>query len=172
MYLEAQSDQLVHSIQATLSLVRMTPTPPSLDEHLAQIVTIVASIVAVFKDSIPPNASSATAKTVAPLITELSEQVDRLSELQGMEENQGDKEPNGKEQLPDCKRTETVAEDLGWLAPHGGGSLWLTSDSGHTSQRLVHSSRTHTGRVDLFVRLLFVFYYSINCVLSKVLLSL
>jgi protein SPA2 len=85
MYLEAQSDQLVHSIQATLSLVRMTPTPPALDEHLAQIVTIVASIVAVFKDSIPPNASSPTAKTVGPLITELSEQVDRLSELQGME---------------------------------------------------------------------------------------
>jgi hypothetical protein len=65
-----------------LSAVRAPVPPVSLNEHLTQVITIVASIVAVCKDSLPPSTSG---QTVNQLLRDLSENCDKLSELQAQE---------------------------------------------------------------------------------------
>ena len=65
--------------------IAATPQPlPALDEHLAQIVFAVSSIVAMFEVSIPANSSSRTTASAAPLIRDLSQQMGLLCESQGM----------------------------------------------------------------------------------------
>ncbi|KAH8115471.1 hypothetical protein DFH11DRAFT_1688560 [Phellopilus nigrolimitatus] len=81
-YLEAQSESIVYAIQSVLSAVR-NPTPlPSLNENLTQIITIVSSIVAVCKDSLPP----AAAASGGEILRELSEHANKLSEVQSLRE--------------------------------------------------------------------------------------
>ncbi|KAL5504573.1 SPA2 [Sanghuangporus vaninii] len=81
-YLEAQSESIVYAIQSVLSGVR-SPTPtPALNENLTQIITIVSSIVAVCKDSLPPSSGQAGGE----ILRELSEHANRLSEVQSMSE--------------------------------------------------------------------------------------
>ncbi|EJD07954.1 uncharacterized protein FOMMEDRAFT_138038 [Fomitiporia mediterranea MF3/22] len=81
-YLEAQSESIVYAIQNVLSGVR-SPTPsPLLSENLTQIITIVSSIVAVCKDSLP----SSSAQAGGEILRELGEHANRLSEVQSLQE--------------------------------------------------------------------------------------
>ena len=81
-YLEAQTESIVYAIQSVLSAVR-SPTPsPSLNENLTQIITIVSSIVAVCKDSVPAGSAAAGEE----VLRELSEHANRLSEVQAQAE--------------------------------------------------------------------------------------
>lgn len=81
-YLEAQSESIAFSIQALLSAIRTGAQGPEINEHLSQIITIVSSIVAVSKESLP----RAQAKQGMEIIAQLTEQCGRLSELQGKPE--------------------------------------------------------------------------------------
>ncbi|KAG8687480.1 component of the polarisome [Ceratobasidium sp. 394] len=81
-YLEAQSESIAFSIQALLSAIRTGAQGPEINENLTQIITIVSSIVAVSKDSLPRGG----VKQGLEIIGQLSEQCDRLSELQGRAE--------------------------------------------------------------------------------------
>ncbi|KAG9088464.1 component of the polarisome [Ceratobasidium sp. 370] len=81
-YLEAQSESIAFSIQALLSAIRTGAQGPEINENLTQIITIVSSIVAVSKDSLPRGG----VKQGLDIIGQLSEQCDRLSELQGRAE--------------------------------------------------------------------------------------
>ncbi|OSX61913.1 hypothetical protein POSPLADRAFT_1181965 [Postia placenta MAD-698-R-SB12] len=81
-YLEAQTDAIVYAIQSVLSGVRSPTPPPSLNENLTQIITIVSSIVAVCKDNIPPK----HAQQGGELLRELDEHANRLSETQALPE--------------------------------------------------------------------------------------
>jgi protein SPA2 len=51
-----------------------------LKEHLTQIVTIVSSIVAISKDNLP----SATKKEGEAILADLTENCDKLGEMQGL----------------------------------------------------------------------------------------
>lgn len=79
-YLEAQSESIVYAIQSVLSGVRSPMPSPTLNENLAQIITIVSSIVAVCKDCLP---STAEAKGM-DILQELSDHANKLSEVQNM----------------------------------------------------------------------------------------
>ncbi|KZT51608.1 hypothetical protein CALCODRAFT_487776 [Calocera cornea HHB12733] len=79
-YLEAQSESIVHHIQTVLSGIRSGAKATDLNESLTQIITIVSSIVAVCKDSLP----TASAKQGQELLRELSEHCNTLSEAQVM----------------------------------------------------------------------------------------
>ncbi|KAG2739467.1 hypothetical protein P692DRAFT_20916055 [Suillus brevipes Sb2] len=57
-YLEAQTESIVYAIQSVLSGVRSPVPPPTLNENLTQIITIVSSIVAVCSDNLPPASAS------------------------------------------------------------------------------------------------------------------
>ena len=74
-YLEAQTESVVFAIQAVLSGVRSATPPPTLGENVTQIITIVASIVAVCKDNLPGGAASGR-----EILRELSGHADKLSE--------------------------------------------------------------------------------------------
>ncbi|KAG8829878.1 component of the polarisome [Serendipita sp. 399] len=77
-YLEGQSEQLVQAIQGVLTAVR-NPTPsPELNENVTQIITIVSSIVAISRDSLPQ--SSYDRGLV--VLNNLSEHCNKLSEVQ------------------------------------------------------------------------------------------
>lgn len=81
-YLDAQSDSIVVAIQSVLSGVR-SPTPPvTLNENITQIITIVASIVAVCKDNLPPGSGTQGRE----LLRQLSEHANKLSEVQTLPE--------------------------------------------------------------------------------------
>ncbi|THH02281.1 hypothetical protein EW026_g544 [Hermanssonia centrifuga] len=81
-YLEAQTESIVFAIQTVLGAVR-SPTPsPALNENLTQIITIVSSIVAVSKDSLPPD----SAEQGVDILQELSEHANKLSEVQALPE--------------------------------------------------------------------------------------
>jgi len=80
-YLEAQTESIVYAIQAVLSGVRSPVPPPSLNENLTQIITIVSSIVAVCKDNIPPSSAEAG----DAILRELGDHANRLSEVQSAE---------------------------------------------------------------------------------------
>jgi len=56
--------------------------PPTLNENLTQIITIVSSIVAVCSDNLPP----ASAQQGAELLRELGEHARKLSEVQTLPE--------------------------------------------------------------------------------------
>lgn len=76
-YLDAQSDAIVVAIQNVVNGIR-SPTPPStLGEHITQIITIVASIVAVCKDNLP----SKSVQQGKEYLKQLSENANKLSEL-------------------------------------------------------------------------------------------
>ncbi|EIN06462.1 hypothetical protein PUNSTDRAFT_105483 [Punctularia strigosozonata HHB-11173 SS5] len=81
-YLEAQTESIVYAIQSVLSGVRSPTPPPTLNENLTQIITIVASIVAVCKDNLPP----ASAATGNDILRELSDHANKLSEVQSLPE--------------------------------------------------------------------------------------
>ncbi|KAG8752017.1 component of the polarisome, partial [Ceratobasidium sp. 423] len=81
-YLEAQSESIAFSIQALLSAIRNGAQGPEINENLAQIISIVSSIIAVSKESLP----RASARQGTDIVSQLSEQCDRLSELQGRAE--------------------------------------------------------------------------------------
>lgn len=81
-YLEAQTESIVYAIQSVLSGVR-SPTPsPTLNENLAQIITIVSSIVAVCHDNLPPQAT----QQGNDILKELSDHANKLSEVQALPE--------------------------------------------------------------------------------------
>ncbi|KAH8087889.1 hypothetical protein BXZ70DRAFT_540058 [Cristinia sonorae] len=81
-YLEAQTESIVYAIQSVLSGVR-GPTPsPTLNENITQIITIVSSIVAVCKDSLPP----VSAAQGEDILRVLSEHANKLSEVQSLPE--------------------------------------------------------------------------------------
>jgi hypothetical protein len=75
-YLDAQTESVVFSIQAVLSGVRSAVPSPTLAENVTQIITTVASIVAVCKDSLPASAGTRGRE----LLRELSAHADSLSE--------------------------------------------------------------------------------------------
>ncbi|KAG1742453.1 hypothetical protein EDB19DRAFT_1701134 [Suillus lakei] len=81
-YLEAQTESIVYAIQSVLSGVRSPVPPPTLNENLTQIITIVSSIVAVCSDNLPP----ASAQQGAELLRELGEHARKLSEVQTLPE--------------------------------------------------------------------------------------
>ncbi|KAG9220958.1 hypothetical protein CCMSSC00406_0002442 [Pleurotus cornucopiae] len=81
-YLEAQTESIVYAIQSVLSGVRSPTPPPTLNENLTQIITIVSSIVAVCNDNLPP----ANAQQGNDILRELSEHANKLSEVQSMPE--------------------------------------------------------------------------------------
>lgn len=72
----------MYAIQSVLSGVRSPTPPPTLNENLTQIITIVSSIVAVCKDSLPP----ASAQQGVDILRELGEHANRLSETQALPE--------------------------------------------------------------------------------------
>ncbi|CCM03578.1 uncharacterized protein FIBRA_05714 [Fibroporia radiculosa] len=81
-YLEAQTEAIVYAIQSVLSGVRSPTPPPTLNENLTQIITIVSSIVAVCKDNLPPS----SAQQGEEILRELGEHANKLSEVQAMPE--------------------------------------------------------------------------------------
>ena len=81
-YLEAQSESIAFSIQALLSAIRTGAQGPEINENLTQIITIVTSIVAVSKESLPRGG----VRQGLEIVAQLTEQCDRLSELQGKAE--------------------------------------------------------------------------------------
>ncbi|TFY56445.1 hypothetical protein EVJ58_g7646 [Rhodofomes roseus] len=81
-YLEAQTESIVYAIQSVLSGVRSPTPPPTLNENLTQIITIVSSIVAVCKDNLPP----ASMQQGEEILRELGEHANRLSEVQAQAE--------------------------------------------------------------------------------------
>lgn len=66
------------AIQNVVNGIRSPTPPPTLSENITQIITIVASIVAVCKDNLPPN----SAQQGKEYLRQLSEQATKLSELQ------------------------------------------------------------------------------------------
>jgi len=70
----------VVAIQSVLSGVRSPTPPPTLSENITQIITIVASIVAVCKDNLPP----ASAVQGKEFLRQLSEHANKLSEVQNL----------------------------------------------------------------------------------------
>ncbi|KDQ11966.1 hypothetical protein BOTBODRAFT_113544 [Botryobasidium botryosum FD-172 SS1] len=81
-YLEAQSEQIVYTIQNLLSSLRAGAQGPDIHDDLTQIITIVSSIVAVSKDSLP----AASVPQGEDLLRELSENCNKLSEMQAVSE--------------------------------------------------------------------------------------
>ncbi|KAF9648389.1 hypothetical protein BDM02DRAFT_3082236, partial [Thelephora ganbajun] len=77
-YLEAQSDAIVVAIQNVVNGIRSPTPPPTLGENITQIITIVASIVAVCKDNLPPN----SVQQGREYLKQLSDNANKLSELQ------------------------------------------------------------------------------------------
>ncbi|THG98490.1 hypothetical protein EW145_g7419 [Phellinidium pouzarii] len=81
-YLEAQSEAIVCAIPSVLSGARSSAPTSSLNENLTQIITIVSSIVAVCKDSLPPSPS----QRGRDILRELSDNANKLSEVQNLRE--------------------------------------------------------------------------------------
>ncbi|PPQ98392.1 hypothetical protein CVT24_004071 [Panaeolus cyanescens] len=81
-YLEAQTESIVYAIQSVLSGVRSPQPSPTLNENITQIITIVASIVAVCNDNLPPGG----AVQGKEILKELTDQANKLSEVQASAE--------------------------------------------------------------------------------------
>ena len=77
-YLDAQSESIILPIRNLLSSTRAGAPASDLDEHLTQIITIVSSIVAVCKGSLP----SGSIREGEEILRQLGENCDKLSELQ------------------------------------------------------------------------------------------
>ncbi|KAG8904620.1 component of the polarisome [Tulasnella sp. 403] len=80
-YLDAQSESIVLPIRNLLSSIRAGGAAPELNENLTQIITIVSSIVAVCKDSLPPNSAGIGQE----ILQQLGENCNKLSELQSQD---------------------------------------------------------------------------------------
>lgn len=65
-----------------LSAIRTGAQGPDINGHLTQIITIVSSITAVTKDSLPRS----SVRQGTEIVAQLTEQCGRLSELQGRAE--------------------------------------------------------------------------------------
>ncbi|KIM23027.1 hypothetical protein M408DRAFT_11773 [Serendipita vermifera MAFF 305830] len=77
-YLDAQSEQLVTAIQGVLTAVRNPSPTMELNENVTQVITIVSSIVAVCRDSLPSSGKERGENILAIL----TDHCDRLSEVQ------------------------------------------------------------------------------------------
>jgi hypothetical protein len=77
-YLEAQTEAIVQSITALLAAIRGGAQANKLEENLSQIITIVSSIVAILRENLP----SALHSEAEPIITDLSDNCDKLVDLQ------------------------------------------------------------------------------------------
>jgi len=66
------------AIQNVVNGIRSPSPPPTLGENITQIITIVASIVAVCKDNLPPS----SAQQGREYLKQLSDNANKLSELQ------------------------------------------------------------------------------------------
>lgn len=64
------------------SLISTPNASPNLNEHLTQIITIVSSIVAVCKDSLPPG----SVQQGNQILRDLSDHCNKLSEVQALPE--------------------------------------------------------------------------------------
>ena|SRR5882724_3806729 len=82
LYLEAQTESTVCAIVNILIGVRARSPPPTLNENLTHIITIVSSIVTICNDNLP--LSSAHQGHV--ILGELCKHADKLSEVRGMPE--------------------------------------------------------------------------------------
>lgn len=81
-YLDVQSESIVLPIRNLLSAIRAGAGASELDENLTQIITIVSSIVAACKDGLP----AASAKQGKEILDNLSDNCNKLSELQSQGE--------------------------------------------------------------------------------------
>lgn len=86
-YIEVQTEAIVHSIQSLLSALREGAQSVQLNENLTQITTIVSSIVAITRDNLPQASSSSShsssmAEEAEAILAELTENCDRLSDMQ------------------------------------------------------------------------------------------
>ncbi|KAF8339451.1 hypothetical protein F5887DRAFT_1062721 [Amanita rubescens] len=81
-YLDVQTGAIVVAIQSVLTGARRAKPPPSLNENLTQIITIVSSIVAVCKDNFPPN----SIQQGNEILRDFSDHANRLSEVQALPE--------------------------------------------------------------------------------------
>ena len=77
-YLEAQTDAIVQSITALLAAIRGGAQANKLEENLSQIITIVSSIVAILRENLP----SSLHAEAEPIVTDLSDNCDKLIDLQ------------------------------------------------------------------------------------------
>ncbi|KAG9038295.1 component of the polarisome [Tulasnella sp. JGI-2019a] len=77
-YLDAQAEAIVLPIRNLLSSIRSGGGAAELDENLTQIITIVSSIVAVCKDSVPVTSGRIGENVIA----QLGDNCDKLIELQ------------------------------------------------------------------------------------------
>lgn len=68
------------AIQNVVNGIRSPTPPPNLGENIKQIVSIVASIVAVSKDNLPP----ASAEQAREYLKQLSENANKLNGLQAV----------------------------------------------------------------------------------------
>ncbi|KAG8984340.1 component of the polarisome, partial [Tulasnella sp. 427] len=76
------SESIVLPIRNLLSAIRAGAGAAELDENLTQIITIVSSIVAACRDSLP----AASAKHGREILDNLSDNCNKLSELQSQGE--------------------------------------------------------------------------------------
>jgi protein SPA2 len=77
-----QSESIVYSIQSLLAAIRRGAQVHELNENLTQIITIVTSIVAVCKDSLP----AASVQLGTEILHDLSENCNKLGEMQSLSE--------------------------------------------------------------------------------------
>ncbi|GAA5923228.1 uncharacterized protein JCM15063_003576 [Sporobolomyces koalae] len=81
-YIENQTEAIVHSIQSLLSAIRSGSQGEQLNENLTQIITIVSSIVAISKDSLPDPPHSNVKQEGETILSDLIDHCDKLSEMQ------------------------------------------------------------------------------------------
>jgi hypothetical protein len=79
VYLETQTEAIVQSIQTLLTSIRSGTQGPKLNDNLTEIIAIVSSIVAICKDNLPTNCRAQGEN----VLSDLTDNCDRLSELQG-----------------------------------------------------------------------------------------
>jgi len=77
-YLDTQSSLLVNSIQNLLAVIRTGGHTPALDERLSEVIAIASSIVAVSRNSLPPNLKAEG----DALLRDLVNNTNKLSEAQ------------------------------------------------------------------------------------------
>ncbi|GAA6004285.1 hypothetical protein JCM10207_000650 [Rhodosporidiobolus poonsookiae] len=80
-YIENQTENIVHSIQQLLSAIRSGAQGSELNDNLTQIITIVASIVAISNEALPDSARA----DAGPILQDLTRYCDQLSEMQNGE---------------------------------------------------------------------------------------
>ena len=81
-YLDAQAESIVVPIRILLSSIRAGASAAELNDNLTQIIAIVQSVVSVCKGHLPPG----SAKVGEDILAQLSDNCNKLSELQAQEE--------------------------------------------------------------------------------------